>query len=248
MKTKLGRWNSNRDLIIGVLLSVSVVTVGAYLNFVTPYDPYRVTLPSTTAFILWLVFYLPLALFTVKADWNIEDFGFSINYRANFASIIVLALVAPITMNLQVPWRSALIEAFARTGEEVFFRGFLFLLVFRVFSEKARPGMWAVLISALVFALVHTQAFQASYFENVSMSRSFLIVQRLFNIFLIGALFALIRHWTQSILPGVIAHCLMNGGLVTLPFCLAIFAGLVFWAHKRGENVLSGITSNKGTG
>jgi hypothetical protein len=74
----------------------------------------------------------------------------------------------------------------------------------------------------------------------------YLILERVFNIFLVGAFFALLRHWTQSILPGAIAHSLVKGGVFTLPFCLAIFAGIMFWAHKRGEGVLSGITSNKG--
>jgi len=246
MKTKFGWWNSNRDLVVGILYAVSVVGVGAYLNYVLPYDTDPVISPSITMLFVWLLLYAPLVLFTRTADWKIEDFGFSVNSRAGFASILVLALCAVPAFIGMVPWRGAFIEAFARTGEEVFFRGFLFLLVLKVFSGKARPGMWAVLISASVFALVHTQVFQTSFFEHSSMSRSFLIVQRLLNVFLFGVIFALVRHWTQSILPGVIVHSLIKGGLIALLFCLLIYAGLVFWAHKRGENVLSGITSNKG--
>ena len=245
MKSKIGLWNSNRDLVVGILYAVFVVVLGAYLNYVMPYDTNPVISPSMTMLFVWLLLYIPLGLFTIIADWKIEDFGFSINYKVGFASILVCVLCAPMTFTTMVPWRGAVIEAFARTGEEVFFRGFLYLLVLKVFSEKAKPGMWAVLISASVFALVHTQAFQSSYFENVSMNRSFLIMQRLFNVFFLGAIFALIRYWTKSILPGVIAHSLIKGGVFVLPVCIAIYASLVFWAHKRGESVLSEITSNK---
>lgn len=243
---KFSQEDNKKDITLGALYAALIFALGAYFNYAMPYDANPLTALSITQLLLWFLLYVPLGLFTTIADWKIKDFGFSVNRRVGFALLPVLLLCAPITRTFEVPWQSALIEAFARTGEEVFFRGFLFLLLLKVFSEKARPGMWAVLISALVFALVHTQAFQASYFESVSMSRSFLIVQRLFNVFLVGAFFALLRHWTQSILPGVIAHSLVQGGVFALFSCLAIFAGIVFWAHKRGESMLSGITSNKG--
>ena len=239
-------WSSRRDLILGIFFTASVVALGAYLNYTMPYDPNPVTSPSTTQIILWFLLYVPLGLFTAITDWKIEDFGFSINYRTGFASILVLALCAPITLTSEVPWRSALIEAFARTGEEVFFRGFLFLLLLKVFSEKARPGMWAILISAIVFALVHTQTYQTSFTSNYGSGPiGYRIFERMLNIFLFGALFALVRHWTQSILPGVITHNLLKAGVVALPFCLTIFAVLVFWAYRRGEAVLPWIKSNK---
>jgi membrane protease YdiL (CAAX protease family) len=211
-----------------------------------PYDPNPVNSPSTIQLILWFLLYVPLGLFTAITNWKIEDFGFSINYRTVFASILVLALCVPIILTFEVPWRSALIEAFARTGEEVFFRGFLFLLLLKVFSEKARPGMWAIIISAVVFALVHTQTFQASFISTYGAGPiGYRIFERMLNIFLFGALFALVRHWSQSILPGVIAHSLLKAGVLALPFCLIIFTGFVYWAHRRGEAVLPWMKSDK---
>jgi membrane protease YdiL (CAAX protease family) len=243
---KFSQEDSKKDITIGVLYAVLICALGAYLNYTRPYDANPVTLPSATSLLLWVLLYVPLGLFTAIADWKIKDFGFSINRRLGLALLPVLFLCVPIAWTSQVPWPSALIEAFARTGEEVFFRGFLFLLLLKIFSEKARPGMWAILVSALVFALIHTQTFQASFISGYGAGPiGYRILERMFNLFLIGALFALLRHWTQSILPGVIAHSLLNGGVFTLPFCLAIFAGVVFWAHKRGESVLSGINPNK---
>ena len=246
MRTKLEWWSSGRNLILGIFYAVSMVALVAYLNYTLPYDPNPVTSTTTTQLILWFLLYVPLGLFTTITDWKIEDFGFSINYRTGFASILVLALCVPMTLTYEVPWRSALIEAFARTGEEVFFRGFLFLLLLKIFSETAKPGMWAIIISAVIFALVHTQTFQTSFISNYGTGPiSYRVFERLLNVFLSGVLFALVRHWTQSILPGVIAHNLLNAGVVTLPFCLTIYAGLVFWAHRRGEAVLPWIKSNK---
>jgi membrane protease YdiL (CAAX protease family) len=245
---KLNQENSKKDITIGVLYAALILALGAYFNYTMAYDANTVTSPSTIQLLLWFLLYVPLGLFTAVAGWKIKDFGFSVNRRVGLALVPVLLLCAPIALTFdEVPWRSALIEAFARTGEEVFFRGFLFLLLLKVFSEKARPGMWAVLISALVFALVHTQTFQTSFISSYGAGPiGYRILERMFNLFLVGTFFGLFRHWTQSILPGVIAHSLVKGGVFTLPFCLIIFAGIVFWAHKRGEGVLSGITSNEG--
>jgi len=244
---KLGQEDSRKDITIGVLYAALILALGAYFNYTMTYDANPVTSPSTTQLLLWFLLYVPLGLFTTVAGWKIKDFGFSVNRRVGLALVPVFLLCAPIVLTFdQVPWRSALIEAFARTGEEVFFRGFLFLLLLKVFSKKARPGMWAILISALVFALVHTQAFQTSFISNYGAGPiGYRIIERMFNAFLVGAFLALFRHWTQSILPGVIVHSLVKGGVFTLPFCLVIFAAIVSWAHRRGESVLSGITSSE---
>lgn len=136
---KFSQEDSKKSITIGILYAALIFALGAYFNYVMPYDANPVTSPGTTHLLLWFLLYVPLGLFTAIAGWKIQDFGFSVNHRISFALLPVLFLCAPIVLSFAVPWQSALIEAFARTGEEVFFRGFLFLLLLKIFREKARP-------------------------------------------------------------------------------------------------------------
>lgn len=95
-------------------------------------------------------------------------------------------------------------------GEELFFRGVLYRFV-----AKRIPNQWfPVVASAAFFAAVH---------YNPS---------GLPAIFLAGVLFALFYYLTGSLLPGILAHFLYNGGQVLL----------LYFAQNRG-NMLNRLES-----
>jgi len=233
-------WQSNeKGIRIGILYTCLLLALGAYFNYAMPYDPNPVMSPSIMQLMLWTFTYVPLGIFVVIANWNVTEFGFCVTRSVGLALIIIIPLCGSMAWNIQIPWQSALIEAFARTGEEIFFRGFLFALLLKIFNVKTKPWIWAVLISALLFALVHTQTFQASFLDNYGSGPIiYRIFERLLNIFLLGVFFALLRHWTQSIFPGAIIHSLFQGGIFTLPFCFIIYASITLWAYVRKESVM----------
>ncbi|HIE55433.1 MAG TPA: CPBP family intramembrane metalloprotease, partial [Chromatiaceae bacterium] len=93
-------------------------------------------------------------------------------------------------------------------------------------------------ISSLLFALVHTQIFQSDYLAAYGSGPAvYRIFNRLFNIFLIALLLALLRQRTQSILPGALIHSYLQAGIFTLPVCLLIYTAIALWAYARGEVV-----------
>lgn len=73
--------------------------------------------------------------------------------------------------------------------EEIFFRGLLYGALRRRFGIAA-----GVLLSAVVFSLLHPQ-----------LPLGFL------PIFVLGAVFALLYEWRQSLIPGMVMHALNNG-------------------------------------
>jgi membrane protease YdiL (CAAX protease family) len=84
--------------------------------------------------------------------------------------------------------------------EETLFRGFLYT------SLRVKHGVFfSVLVSATVFAAVHMDF------------GAFL------QLFILGAVFALVMERTKSLLPSMIAHCLWNSG--TLILMMVAFGG-----------------------
>jgi CAAX protease family protein len=72
--------------------------------------------------------------------------------------------------------------------EEIFFRGFLFMGL-----QRGLPLGWAVLVSALLFAIAHGDPASAPV------------------LFIIGLALAFLRWRTRSIWPGIMLHMLNNG-------------------------------------
>ena len=231
----------NRDNGIGILYAVFILALGAYFNYSMPYDSNPATYPQITQFVLWSLLYVPIGLMVAIAKWNVTDFGFHIKSVLGLITILFILLCGAISWRVQIHWQYAFFEAFARTGEEIFFRGFLFGLSLKIFSQKTKPWIWAVFFSALLFSLVHTQTFQTSFLDNYGAgSTTYKIIERLLNVFLIGLFFAVLRYWTNSILPGAIMHGMLQGGIVTLPFCLGIYGIITLWAFVRKENIYVG--------
>jgi membrane protease YdiL (CAAX protease family) len=244
MATKKLRQNRKTGFDIGILYTVVVFALSVYFNYSMPYDSNPATYPQATQFVLWALLYVPIGFMVVIARWNIIEFGFQIKSPLGLATVILILLCGAITWDVQIHWQYAFFEAFARTGEEIFFRGFLFALSLKIFSRKTKPWIWAVLVSAFLFSLVHTQTFQTSFLDNYgSGSTAYKIIERLLNVFLIGLFLLLLRYWTNSILPGAIMHSMIQGGIVTLPFCLGITGIITLWAFVRKENVFVRDTS-----
>jgi membrane protease YdiL (CAAX protease family) len=240
MDDKSKQANNKNWLLWAGLYAVSVLALGSYLNYTEPYSPGPVTTPILWQLILWVSLYLPVIVLPLAAHWKVTDFGFSLNPNLAIAALLITLLCAVMTNAIAATWGSGILEAFARTGEEVFFRGFLIAFFIRLFDNKRRSWLWAAIVSSILFALVHTQTFQQSYLGTLGSPYTpaiFTIIQRLLNVFIIGFVLALLRVWTRSILPSAIAHGIINCNILALPFVLVIYGLITFWAYRRGEQV-----------
>jgi membrane protease YdiL (CAAX protease family) len=232
--------NKNTWVILGIGYAGLVTAIAAYINYVDPYDPTPTLYPTTWQITLWVLCYIPLA-FPLFTGWKIKNFGFSVNPVLVLSSILLSMVCGSFTIGVTNTWYGGLFEAFARTGEEFLYRGFLFLLLLKVLDKKPRSWIWAVIGSSLAFTTMHTQTFQASVTAQLGTGPVvFLVAQRLLNIFLLALVLAMLRYWTKSILPGAIMHSLLQTGIVALPFVFVIYAIITYWAYRRKENIFSG--------
>lgn len=241
MNNSLGALGGRHWLVWSSLYAAVLLVLAGLLNYTQPYSPDPVALPGLWQWMLWGSLYLPVVILPVVAGWKVTDFGFTLNPFLALALLLVVMICSSVNRAAVVSWRAALIEAFARTGEEVFFRGFLLLLFSWFFRNRRRPWLWAAIASSVLFALAHTQTFQPGYLAQYGspfMPAGYQIFQRLLNLFGLAFLFALMRVWTRSILPGAIAHSLSAGGIATLPFVLLIYGLAAIWAHRRLEPVI----------
>ena len=226
----------------GAYAAIFLILAG-YLNYTQTYSSDPVAAPELWQLIVWGLLYLPVIVLPIAAKWEVSEFGFVLNPFLVVAFLVIIPLIslcAWFNTGAETTWASGALEAFARTGEEVFFRGFLFVFFTRLFENRNRPWLWAAIASSILFALIHTQTFQQSFLDDYNSSSApviYKIVERLFNVFGIGFVFALLRAWTRSILPGAAVHSFLNGGIQTLPFVLIIYFIAVFWAYRRGEQV-----------
>ena len=162
MKNKI-MLGSNKWLVLSSAYALIVLFVGGYFNYVTPYSSEPETNPELWVIIFWGAFYLPIIVLPLVAKKNVSDFGFTLNPWIAIGFIFIVMLCAPYSNVHRSSLGGAGIEGFARTGEEIFFRGFLFDIFCQLFSNKRRPWLWAVFASSILFAAVHTQTFQESF-------------------------------------------------------------------------------------
>jgi membrane protease YdiL (CAAX protease family) len=244
MNEKLRQANEGNWLLWGGLYATIMLAIGGYLNYTEQPSSGPVTTPILWQVILWASLYLPVIGLPIAAHWKVTDFGFTLSPTLGIIALIITMFFTAITNASAATWNSGFWEAFARTGEEVFFRGFLITFFLRLFGKVHRPWMWAAIASSILFALVHTQTFQQSYPSQYGSSFApaiYAIVERLLNVFGIGLVLALLRVWTRSILPGAIAHSIINSNFLALPFVLVIYGIILFWAYRRGEQVAFGL-------
>jgi membrane protease YdiL (CAAX protease family) len=179
-------------------------------------------------FVFWTALYLPALIFPRIAGWNLTQMGFALNLRLLLVSGLLLMVIAiPLRDSLlnfrleQLP--AILIQTYARTGEEFFFRGFIFLFALQIFRSQKWPALWAVALSTMCFTWVHTQALLPGSQTDIN------------AVVLFALVVGLLRAWTASLLPGIIAHLMLNGappGILLGGLAYLIIAWL---ARNRGE-------------
>ena len=228
MKTVSQKWIS-----FSLFYAAIIMMVVGYLNFMEPYDPIPSAVPSATQILLWTSLYLPTMVLPFFPQHSPEQVGLGFNKNMVLVAMLSSLLCGLMTLSHQATWIAAGFEAFARTGEEFFFRGTIYFLLEALFASKRHPWLWAVIGSAFLFTLIHTQTFQISYLGTLGDSPLlYRIIERLFNIFLIAIVIAFIRYWTKSILPGAIIHGMLNAGVMTLPFTLLFYVAGWLWLNK----------------
>jgi membrane protease YdiL (CAAX protease family) len=217
------------------------MVAGALLNYTQPNDATPDAEPPWFAIFLWTMLYIPLLVLPVLAKWEIKELGFTITPFGIGLALFFAVLCGGLYSQKTDFGFGPIAEAIARTGEELFFRGFLFMLLLKLFDKKRRPWLWAAIVSSIMFASVHTQTFQPAYIANYgSGPAAYFIISRLFDVFLTGFIFALIRYSTKSILPSSIVHSLSSGGPITIPLVFLIYGAVVIWARIRKEKVIVG--------
>lgn len=202
---------------VSILYTLILIIIAAIANYFTWDTIYESAIVNAFLLVLtiamWIALYIPVPVLIIKADWKISDFGFVINKGTIIASFAVGAL-----MLIRLGWtfrfdliQYTIIEAFARVGEELFFRGFIFTLALKLFKGKENSVLWAILISSVLFAIVHTQTFLPS--NHLTM----------IDIFISGLIIVIIRYFTGSILPGIITHLAGNAGVLGMAFGILIY-------------------------
>ncbi|MBN2392530.1 MAG: CPBP family intramembrane metalloprotease [Anaerolineae bacterium] len=226
---------------IAVVYAIVVWMVISYLNYVLPYDPDTPTKFDLEHLLFWSLLYLPVIVLPAFANWKLRDFGLGINGATILAALLVVGMCGSMVLSVERNLAHAATEAFARSGEEIFFRGFVYLLLEKVFSNRKHPWLWALFGSSIVFVAAHTSAFQESYLSQREQPALYVALERILNVFLLAVGFGTIRAVTGSVIPTALAHCLVNGGILTLPFVLATFAIGILVGRLRGENMIGNL-------
>jgi membrane protease YdiL (CAAX protease family) len=232
----------NREVYKLGIVYIAIITITAAIaNYFTWHAQFSSILLQITVFVLgimmWIAFYVPMYIFIKRDAWEIRDFGFVINKRLIILSVVlVLFIMTKLKLSFSfVFFYMILLEAIARTGEELFYRGFIYSFVLKLLNKKQNSWLWAVVISSLLFAIVHTQTFLPDNSLNIP------------SIFISALLLGLLRHWTNSILPGVIIHTVSNGGLLCMLIGILVYLIILIvgrYIGKASKIELNEITAN----
>lgn len=209
----------------GIIYALVITIIGGIANYFTWHGEFSSVvlgiLVFSFAIILWVALYFPMYIFVKKAKWQIYEFGFVINKR-----LIILSVIFIVFFIYKVEFSFTLtnfpilsLVAFARVGEEIFYRGFIYALVLKLLKSEKNSWLWAVLISSFMFAVMHTQTFLPS--NTLSM----------FSIFLTALILGLFRAWSGSILLGSIIHCFASGGYICMISGMIIYLIIYIIGH-----------------
>ncbi len=133
--------------------------------------------------ISWIIV-LFLGIYAINLAYQSLIVAFHLPIQTNDQAILNGAKTAPLTTYATLI-ASVVVAPFC---EEVFFRGFVFMGLLRAMSP-----VWAILLSAFIFALAHADP------------GSFAVL------FIIGIALAFLRWRTRSLWPGILLHFLNNG-------------------------------------
>jgi len=219
-----------RRNLLWVIYTLALLIAGAVINYLTwSNDKDTANGFLVLLFVIVVLLYLPFVLLTRYADWQFKEFGLVVNGGTFLIALLLTALSLLVTVTgAGTGFLTSLQEAIIRTGEELFFRGFFYALVIRIFAnqKKIYTHLWAIMLSSLVFAVIHTQTFLPA-------SNDTMLSILLFSLFL-----GLVRSLTGSILPGIILHLLFNTQtIVSVALGCVIYGLFVFWAYQKGEDV-----------
>lgn len=127
---------------LGISYTILLVLVGGVANYFT-WSPDA----EMTASFLWLfaaailLMYLPFLFFTQFRDWKIKEFGFVVNGATIGTAVLLIAVAVFIALaGTGTDFQTALIEAVARTGEELLFRSFVYALTLRILAGRKDNG------------------------------------------------------------------------------------------------------------
>ncbi len=231
------------DVRVALLYTAAVTVLGAVVNAVTAYTPDTSDALTVWHGLFWGLLYVPVMVWPFLYRWPLKDIGFGLTPWALVAAVLMGGVCGGLVGGK--PGFSLLdssVEAVARVGEELFFRGFLYALLLRMAAGRQRPWIWAVLGSAVVFMAVHTTAFRPEYVATLGdQPVGWIILDRLLNVLGLALVFGLIRAGTRSIWPSALAHSLSGGGVGALPAALAILLAGWLWGKARGERLLEGL-------
>lgn len=237
-----------RDRTLWLTYAVLAILAFAVVNATTPYEPGIPNEASPIFVILLVLLYLPLIAFSRFQNWHINDFGLQLNPLSLVIAVLIGAICSS-TIGYKDGFQlfDGVGEATLRSGEEVFFRGFVYSLVLAFAERRKHAWAWATFMSALLFAAVHTSSFRQEYLSTGGTTAPWLfIMERLINVFLIGICMGLMRAGTGSIIPAIVSHSIAGGGVIALPAVAALLVAMYLWSIARREHFWSSSISVPG--
>ena len=178
--------------------------------------------------IFGVIFFLLPFYSAKKNDWTVLDLGFDVNLTSIIISVVLLALFTykgGFTLYKETYYQS-IVEGIMRTGEELFVRGFIYYVVLKVCEGDHHKHLKAMVISSLYFTLAHTSIFLGKYHMG--------FIGMFVNTFLI---FSTMRYICKSLLPVIVLHTFLNGGILSTIIGTLIFIGVKARYSKIRRNV-----------
>ena len=114
--------------------------------------------------------------------------------------------------------------------EELYFRGYMQGRLQNVFNSK-----WAIILTAIIFTTFHTQYFKMELIPLLMLA----------SLFFSALILSYVRSITGSIVPGIIAHSLVNIPVIgTPPWIVACTMFLIILLFLFQRNELFAVSNN----